>query len=146
MTDHNEITSIGDLIEGRNAAIRSKDADLTLSFYDPEVVLFDLAPPLATAGAQALNRADLQGWFDTWNGPIQYELRDFQFRTAGDLALAYGLVCLGGDKIGEGSVVVWVRQTVALTRGLRGWRIAHEHTSTPFYMDGSFKAAVDLRP
>ena len=26
------------------------------------------------------------------------------------------------------------------------WRITQEHNSTPFYMDGSFKAAVDLQP
>ena len=26
------------------------------------------------------------------------------------------------------------------------WKIAHEHTSVPFYMDGSFRAAVDLEP
>jgi hypothetical protein len=25
-------------------------------------------------------------------------------------------------------------------------KIAHEHESVPFYMDGSFKAAVDLTP
>jgi ketosteroid isomerase-like protein len=26
------------------------------------------------------------------------------------------------------------------------WAIAHEHSSVPFYMDGSYKAAVDLKP
>jgi hypothetical protein len=26
------------------------------------------------------------------------------------------------------------------------WRITHEHNSTPFYMDGSDKAALDLQP
>jgi hypothetical protein len=26
------------------------------------------------------------------------------------------------------------------------WLIAHEHDSTPFYMDGSDKAALDLHP
>jgi ketosteroid isomerase-like protein len=26
------------------------------------------------------------------------------------------------------------------------WLIAHEHVSVPFYMDGSYKAAIDLRP
>jgi hypothetical protein len=28
----------------------------------------------------------------------------------------------------------------------RHLQITHEHKSTPFYMDGSFKAAVDLQP
>ena len=26
------------------------------------------------------------------------------------------------------------------------WLITHEHVSVPFYMDGSYKAAVDLKP
>ena len=26
------------------------------------------------------------------------------------------------------------------------WTITHEHSSVPFYMDGSFKAAIDLKP
>lgn len=41
---------------------------------------------------------------------------------------------------------VWFRATVGLRRGDGGWTIMHEHTSVPFYMDGSFKAAIDLQP
>jgi cyanophycinase-like exopeptidase len=35
-------------------------------------------------------------------------------------------------------------------RGLRktgdGWKVTHEHTSVPFYMDGTARPAFDLRP
>jgi ketosteroid isomerase-like protein len=41
---------------------------------------------------------------------------------------------------------LWTRVTVGLRKVDGSWRITHEHTSTPFYMDGSFKAAVDLKP
>lgn len=27
-----------------------------------------------------------------------------------------------------------------------GWKIAHTHSSVPFYMEGSYRAAVDLHP
>ena len=33
-----------------------------------------------------------------------------------------------------------------LSQNRRQWKIMHEHSSVPFYMDGSFKAAVDLKP
>jgi ketosteroid isomerase-like protein len=36
--------------------------------------------------------------------------------------------------------------TLCLTKVDGAWLIEHEHTSTPFYMDGSFRAAVDLTP
>jgi ketosteroid isomerase-like protein len=42
------------------------------------------------------------------------------------------------------------RQRRNATLGLRktgtGWKITHEHASTPFYMDGSGRAATDLQP
>jgi ketosteroid isomerase-like protein len=41
---------------------------------------------------------------------------------------------------------IWFRHTLGF-RKIRGkWKIPHEHESVPFYMDGSFKAAVDLKP
>ncbi|HEX4764804.1 MAG TPA: nuclear transport factor 2 family protein [Lichenihabitans sp.] len=42
--------------------------------------------------------------------------------------------------------LLWARQTIGLERRDGRWTIVHEHTSTPFYMDGSLRAAVDLVP
>jgi hypothetical protein len=37
--------------------------------------------------------------------------------------------------------------TIAQTQRIDDrWRITHEHNSTPFYMDGSYRAATDLVP
>jgi ketosteroid isomerase-like protein len=41
---------------------------------------------------------------------------------------------------------VWARQTLCFERLGGTWKIVHEHISVPFYMDGSVKAAVDLKP
>ena len=43
-------------------------------------------------------------------------------------------------------VDLWVRCTAGLSRRGGAWKITHQHTSVPFLMDGSFKAAVDLKP
>jgi PhnB protein len=51
-----------------------------------------------------------------------------------------------GKKVGGETVDVWVRCTGGFRRDGDAWQIAHQHTSVPFYMDGSFKAAVDLKP
>jgi ketosteroid isomerase-like protein len=40
----------------------------------------------------------------------------------------------------------WMRETLCLQRVAGGWRIVHEHTSVPFYMDGSLRPAFDLQP
>jgi ketosteroid isomerase-like protein len=39
-----------------------------------------------------------------------------------------------------------VRATVGLRRIGGRWQVTHEHSSVPFYMDGSYRAAVDLQP
>ncbi len=41
---------------------------------------------------------------------------------------------------------MWFRMTLCLRRAGETWLIGHEHVSTPFYMDGSFRTAVDLEP
>jgi ketosteroid isomerase-like protein len=41
---------------------------------------------------------------------------------------------------------MWTRSTVGLKKINDAWKITHEHNSVPIYMDGSDRAALDLRP
>jgi ketosteroid isomerase-like protein len=137
---------IHDVIEARADAIRSKNTDRALAVYTRDVVNFDLPPPLRFVGSEALNPQGLGGWFATWDGPIGLEHRDLQVFADGDLAFAHALVHLGGKRTSGETTDVWVRQTFGFRRVDGVWKIAHEHTSVPFYMDGSYRAAVDLQP
>ena len=68
--------------------------------------------------------------------------------TAGeDVAFCHGLNRMASTPDGapEG-FTLWFRMTTGLRKENGSWRISHEHTSTPFYMDGSFRAATDLTP
>ena len=38
------------------------------------------------------------------------------------------------------------RLTLCFRKIAGSWMVAHEHSSVPFYMDGSFRAAIDLKP
>lgn len=150
MTKSDLSAEIRAVIETRAEAIRNKDLSRALAVYTPDVVNFDLPPPLRFVGAAALDPKGLGGWFDTWAGPIGLDLRDFQVVVEGDIAFAHGLVRIHGKRTGGESTGkatdVWVRQTLGFRRVAGAWKIAHEHTSVPFYMDGSFRAAVDLKP
>jgi ketosteroid isomerase-like protein len=146
MTQDSDEIAIRALLDAQAQAIRSKEVDGTLSPYGSDLVRYDLAPPLATTGAEALDRHSLIAWFDTWRGPIHYDLKDLSITASGDIAFVHGFVRIGGTKQDGQTSDVWARQTLCL-RKLRGaWKIVHEHTSTPFYMDGSDRAAVDLKP
>jgi ketosteroid isomerase-like protein len=41
---------------------------------------------------------------------------------------------------------LWFREILGFRKIDGEWTITHEHSSVPFYMDGSFKAAIDLKP
>lgn len=146
MADEGDDDAVRELLRDRAGAIRAKDAGRALAAYAAEAVIYGLAPPLAKAGPDALDWADLEDWFATWRGPIGYDLADFSVILDRDLACCRGFVRISGTKADGEQVEVWARQTLFLRRFTPSWLIVHEHTSVPFHMDGSYRAAVDLKP
>ena len=124
-------------------AIRNKDARRVTSHFAPGAVLYTLAPPLQ---ATAQDSRDLQAWFDTWRGPIDGEVRDLKLTIGDQEGFCTSLNRMRGTKTNGQVVDMWFRQTLGFRKIDGDWKIVHEHTSVPFYMDGTFKAAVDLKP
>jgi PhnB protein len=130
---------IGDWVK----AVRSKDVDAVMARYAADNVTFDLAPPLISAGADAKS---LQAWFATWRGQLGYEIRDLTISAGNDVAFCHGITRLSGTKIDGEKADIWFRLTLCFRKIEGAWKIAHQHESVPFYMDGSYRAAVDLEP
>jgi ketosteroid isomerase-like protein len=134
------------LLTDRAAAITAKDARRAVAHYAHDVVSFSLAPPLRYAGDEARDPAGIEGWFQTWDGPIGYDIGEPVIEVGGDVAFCHGLTHMTGTKTDGEQVDLWFRSTVGLRRTTAGWLVTHEHDSTPFYMDGSGRAATDLKP
>ncbi|MGH7390180.1 MAG: YybH family protein [Candidatus Rokuibacteriota bacterium] len=149
MTTHHDRTSdeaeIRKLIDARVKAVRAKDVDAALAFQAPDVVTFDLAPPLQYRGA-AVNRKSLEAWFLTFRGPVGYETKDLSITAGDDVAFCHSLDRISGARTDGTETGVWVRATVCLQRIDGTWTIAHEHVSVPFEMTPPFKASLDLEP
>jgi PhnB protein len=141
----NDETQIRALIDDWTGAIRAKDVRGARAPYAPDVVVCDLAPPLWRVGSETLKKS-FEAWFPTWDGPIGFEIRDLRVACGGDIAFGHGLQRISGTKTDGEKPDIWVRATLCFRKVDGQWRIAHEHTSVPFYMDGSYKAAVDLKP
>jgi PhnB protein len=131
------------LIDDWAKAMRAKDIDAVMSHYAADSVTFDLAPPLISTSA---NVKGLEAWFSNWQGPLGYEVRDLNIRAGGDVAFCHSLNRLSGTSTDGEKVEVWFRLTLGFRKIGGEWRIAHQHESVPFYMDGSYRAAVDLEP
>lgn len=119
------------LLDSRSDAIRTKDLDLLMSFYSPDVVYFDIVPPLQYTGAAAL-RARIREWFASFDGPIGQEIRGLSVANDGALAAACMLIHATGTLMKSGQQVQrWVRASSYFTRSERLWLVTHEHISLP---------------
>jgi ketosteroid isomerase-like protein len=142
--DEREVAAV---IDGRSRAIEGQDSDGLVRFYAPGVVVFDLAPPLQQSADEVLDPGSHRAWFATFEPGIQYETRDVGITVGGDVALAHGLARLTATPRGSSEAfTLWFRMTLGLTRAGTTWLLTHEHVSTPFHMDGSFRTATDLEP
>ena len=83
---------------------------------------------------------------ETWKGPLGYELRDLEIVTGDGVAFSHSLNHLTGTRKGGETSDVWFRSTFGFRKVDGEWKIVHEHESVPFLMDGSDKAALDLKP
>jgi ketosteroid isomerase-like protein len=132
------------LIETIDKAHHNKDAAAIVAPYAQDAIVCDLAPPLSHRG---MDLEAKQVWLDSWEGPIERESRDFNITVSGDFAFCHGFYRLGGTPKAAGRPIsFWMRATVCLHRDAGAWRIVHEHTYVPFYMDGSLRPAFDLKP
>lgn len=131
------------VIDAWTTALHDKDAKGATAGLGDDFLLYSLAPPLGSTGPDP---AGLQGWFDTWSGPIGYDLANLEIAAAGDVAFAHGLAHMTGTKVDGEIADLWFRCTLGLRQRGGAWKIVHAHESVPFLMDGSFKAAIDLKP
>lgn len=141
--DADDQSAILAIFGDRTNALFGKVAELAVKHLADDVVSYDLAPPLQHVGP---DRQAVQTWFDTWDGPIGWAMTGTHVEVSGDLAVTRGLGHMTGTKKDGEKADVWVRVTVVLRRIGGAWKITHQHTSVPFLMDGSDKAALDLKP
>ena len=130
------------LLQKLASAHADHDADAIVDVYAPDAVIFDLSPPL---GRRGMKRDNVVAWLAGWEGPIRIDARDVSLTVDGDLAFVSALNRMRGRQSGEDQDL-WYRTTMCIQKISGQWRIVCDHSSVPFYMDGSYRAAVDLKP
>ena len=155
-TGRAEESAIRSLLDDWAAAHRAKDAGRMMAHYAERNVQFILAPPLQFSGENAWDQDAVAKWLSTFKGPIEYDMRDVEIAAGDDVAFCHFLSRLGATpaepihspdgEVYSGSFEMWSRVTLGLRKIDGRWLVTHVHSSVPFYMDGSFRAAVDLQP
>jgi ketosteroid isomerase-like protein len=139
-------SAIRAVIEERVAALRAGDGRRAVAMLAPDLVAFELAPPLQVPATAATDASAAQAWLDGFEGPVETEVRDLAIHVSGDVAFSHSLNRLRATRKDGRLVDFWMRSTLGFRKTDGGWKIVHGHTSVPFRMDGSFTAAMDLQP
>jgi uncharacterized protein (TIGR02246 family) len=124
----NDEAQIRQLIDNWAKAFRAKDVDGLMANYAPDMVLFNLAPPLQYNGADAYRKI-WEDWLPTFQGPVGYEIRDLSIAAGRDVAFCYRLTQIHGTRANGEETDTWVRATVCYRKIDGTWMVTHEHVS-----------------
>ena len=83
------------IMKDRIEAVHAKDAARLVSHHAADVVAYDLLEPLQYKGAGDLRRR-AQHWFDGYDGPMTYEIRDLVVVPGHGVAFCHGLHHVAG--------------------------------------------------
>jgi uncharacterized protein (TIGR02246 family) len=136
--------AIRSVINGITKAVRAKDVEAFLSHCAPDIVAFDMLPPLEQEGAETIRR----NWdtaLSSFEGTVEYEVRKLAITAGGDAAFSRCLAFFGGTTKDGKRIVNWLRLTLGFRRIDGQWKVIHQHVSVPFDMENG-KAILDLKP
>ena len=133
-------------IEDLVKALNAKDIDGVISLFAPNLVSFDIVPPLRYFGAENKRRA-WQEAFAAYTGPFAYELHDLNVTThgEGELAFVHSLNHVNATLASAQITDLWLRWTACLRRIDGVWVVVHDHVSVPADLEHG-RAVLDLTP
>src|SRR6266568_4566491 len=143
-TKKNDEAEIKRVIEGGVEAIRDKNIEGVMSLYAPEVVSFDIVPPLRYVGADAFRNA-WEAVFSVYQGPIDYEVHDLTITVGDDVAFAHSLNRISGTLNTGQQTNLWLRWTACFRKINGKWLIVHHQNSVPVDLETG-RAVLDLKP
>ena len=127
-------TQIRALIDRWTAAVRRHDLDAVLADHCPNMIMFDVPPPLQVEGIDAYR--------DTWDFFFRYhkpgdafDVQEMEIVAGDDVAFAYALMRCGGMEEIDDSGHLDFRLTVGLRKIGESWIVIHEHHSIPALCD-----------
>jgi ketosteroid isomerase-like protein len=121
---------VRDRVASLTQAIRDKDIDYLMTHYAPDVVAYDIMPPLAVLSA-ADYRKKFEQWFASMRGPIDYEMDDLRISMSESHAFCHCVSHVRGTRTDGEKADYWVRVTTCFQKANGQWLVGHEHVSMP---------------
>jgi ketosteroid isomerase-like protein len=129
MADKEEV-AIREQVENWAAAVRRKDLNAILANHSPNILMFDVPPPLESKGLEAYQRTwDL---FFSWaHDPVVFGIREMNVTAGDDVAFVTALMRCAGTEVNGEDIELDFRLTIGLRKIDNRWIVLHEHHSIP---------------
>lgn len=135
---------IRELLDRWQDAVNKKDIEGLMRFYAPDVVAFDVIPPLRFVGA-ADYRKNWEWGFEMCPDQGTFRSQEVTLAVGDEIAFCHRLNNMTGtDKSGQ-AFDCWVRWTVCFKKIDGQWLIVHEHISVPVDMETN-QGVMELTP
>jgi ketosteroid isomerase-like protein len=125
-------------------AIRAMNLEGVMSTYAPDIVSFDIVPPLQHVGAEA-KRKNWADAFAMYQHPLSYEIRNLTVTVSDDVAFGHSLNRISGTLKNGNKTDFWLRSTTCFRKIDGNWLIAHDQVSVPLDLESS-SALLNLKP
>jgi uncharacterized protein (TIGR02246 family) len=120
--------AIRDLIEQWAKAVRNKNIDRILANHSPDILMFDVPPPIQSKGIDAYRKTwDL--FFDWSRDDPAFDIQEMNITAGNDVAFVTVLMRCAGKTENESGLDF--RLTVGLRKIDDQWIVMHEHHSIP---------------
>jgi uncharacterized protein (TIGR02246 family) len=125
-------------------AIRAMNLEAVMSIYAPDIVSFDIVPPLQHVGAEA-KRKNWVDAFAMYQHPLGYEICDLTITVGNDVAFGHSLNQISGTLKNGNRADFWLRSTACFRKIDGKWLITHDQVSVPLDLESS-RALLNLKP
>jgi ketosteroid isomerase-like protein len=125
-----EEVAIRKQVENWAAAVRRKDLNAILANHSPNILMFDVPPPLESRGLEAYERT----WnlFFSWaHDPVVFNIREMSITAGNDVAFVAALMRCAGTEVNGEDIELDFRLTIGFRKIDNQWIVLHEHHSIP---------------
>ena len=123
-------TQVRAVLENWAKATRQNRKDEILKNHIPDLVIFDVLPPMKYETAESYRRS-WDEWQPETQNEGQFDLENLSITASNDLAFAHCFICCGGTMPDGHKFQDLVRATFCLKKIDGAWKVLHQHISKP---------------
>ena len=123
-------TAIRELVENWARAVRVKNLNGILANHSPDILMFDVPPPVQSKGIEAYKNT----WdpFFSWSRDFGvFDFTEMNITAGNDVAFVAALMRCAGAEANGNKIELEFRLTIGLRKIGGQWIVMHEHHSIP---------------